>query len=296
MSIEVFLVSRFCIDFFGTNTENSLFKIVINLSNFLLKPFSNTFNPSMVDGSTLDYSTLYAIAIYALSGIAIFKLFKILLKSELRKKSLELISLLFLSLEGITILRILSEICKAQYSPFNRFVHGFSNLFIKPLSLLTPITGEMTNVIAAVAAMILLGVLWFTSYKILEGLSASASKLEQPNQPQLDYTPPKPEESLENVKDKERELKIYKADGTEGGSIQPEASQTTTPQATESMPQASPPQDIQPAEEKHKEQPKIIDSLKKMKSKLIKDEPNPTFKQTERKTTNDSASRKSPLA
>lgn len=276
-TIEVFLISRFCIDFFGTQSQNALLTIVINISNFLLKPFYNTFTSYTVDGSTLDYSTLYAIVIYTLSGIITFKLFKIILKSELSKKSLELTGLIFLSLEGLIVLRIASDIFDANHSPFNKLVYGFSNLFIKPLSLLTSITGEISNTIASVAAMILIGILWFTVYKIVEGLSEGAKKLEQQVSSQKEYTPSQPVETFASQEQESQDQKV-----------------TSEQPAIRDPGQGAQPQEIQPVPRK-KDSPKFLESIKKDVSNSIK--PESSEKSPFKKTSKDGqSSRESPLA
>jgi len=278
-AVQVFLVSRFCIDFFGTQSENSLFRLVRNISSFLLKPFDQTFIPSTLDGSTLDYTTLYAIIIYTLGGILTFRICKILVKTELHKKSLELVNLIFASFEILIVIRIVSDICSAGLSFFYLFVLRFTDIFIRPLSLLTEVTGDLSGQIAAVASMFVIGIMWFTIYKVVEGLSDTAEKLaDQLPQTQAPTTPSEP-------------IPIQAPVQTEKAV----ATQEQKQQFIQEPIQNAPIEQVQPEQKPQKKSSKIFGSIQKTFSTILKsDEKDKQVFQLPKQS--DKNSRESPLA
>jgi hypothetical protein len=232
-----------------------------------------------MDGSTLDYSTLYAIAMYALVGILTFRISKIITKTELHKKSLELVNTLFTGLETLMIIRIVSDICKAGPSFFYTFVFKFTNVFITPLSFLTDITGDLSGQLAAVLSMIVIGIIWFTFYKVIEGLSSTAQKIaEQPvtvQTPEVSDEPlpiTTPTQTIENNVQQEQ-VEQYIQDPVQNSSMVPNTQQ-------------------QPAAAESKTSP--VEPIKNAFSSLFKaDKEKPVFEQPKNKGGD---SRESPLA
>lgn len=184
--IHVLLITRFCVDFFGTSKENPIVKLVFNLSNFVAQPFLGTFESSYADNSLLNYSILYAIIIYTLLAIFIFILYLVIFKVELKEKSLGILNLIFGSIIVLHVVRLVSDRLGASLSPFYKFLTNFTNIFINTISSFSNILGSITDEIAIVISMVILAIAWFTASKILSLVLDSVETVTTPT-----YKPPK---------------------------------------------------------------------------------------------------------
>jgi len=64
--IEVLVAIRFVLKMLGANAEAGFVRLIYNISDVFMAPFSTVFGTQRVEGATFEWSAIVAIAVYAL--------------------------------------------------------------------------------------------------------------------------------------------------------------------------------------------------------------------------------------
>lgn len=75
--VDVLLIARFLLKFFGANSAASFTAFIYRITGFLVAPFVRVFPQSHLEGAVFEWTTLLAIVVYGLIGYGIIKLFLI---------------------------------------------------------------------------------------------------------------------------------------------------------------------------------------------------------------------------
>ncbi|MBN2016386.1 hypothetical protein JW766_06185 [Candidatus Dojkabacteria bacterium] len=186
---HVLLITRFAIDFLGTDYNHPLLLPIYNVSSILIKPFEGSFTATEVDGSILNYAAALSIVAFIFVTVFCLSIIRIIFNEDLTKKTSKLVNLIFISLEVLLLQRTVLELLNAQTSSYLSFLTAISTIFTTPISLLASITGELVIELQLALSMLLLGLVWFTVYKLVEGAVQAAERLkeEKPQQRKVVY-------------------------------------------------------------------------------------------------------------
>lgn len=174
---HVVLITRFVADFLGVNPQQPLLQPIYDFSSTLLRPFQNSFVSSEADKSILDFSTLLAIAVFSCIWVFLSMLIKIIFDVSLEDKSKKLLNLFFGSLEVLFLFRFILALLHAGESNFLVFLRSITGVLTTPIERLLA-GNELSIVIATFVSMIIVGLAWFTLYKLLAGATGTVQNLE----------------------------------------------------------------------------------------------------------------------
>lgn len=169
---ELILIGRFAIDFLGVNKEEALVKTFCDFSESILGPFKDTFTVSEASGSVFDLSCVLALVVIAGVWYISASIIKILFDTELSQKGLKLVNLLFGTIEGLFIFKLVLSLLGANSSKFVSIISSITGVLVTPISSLFS-GSDFGIAIASVISMIIIGLIWFTVYKLIIGATES---------------------------------------------------------------------------------------------------------------------------
>lgn len=141
-SIHLILITRFVVDFLGTDSSQPLLNPFYVISHFFLKPFDNTFTSTQLSQNTINYNIFFALIFYTIIGLLILKTLYIAFCSEKNCIPQEITGLVFKTLELLFIGRIILDFLHAQESTMFNVINGIVSPFVSILNLFIPIQSE----------------------------------------------------------------------------------------------------------------------------------------------------------
>jgi hypothetical protein len=175
-SIHLILITRFVVDFLGTDSNQPLLNPFYVISHFFLKPFDNTFVSTQLSQNTVNYNIFFALIFYTIIGLLALKILYIAFCSEKNCIPQEITGLVFKTLELIFIGRIILDFLHAQESTMFSVINAIVSPFISILNLFIPIQSEHKIRILTAIWMIIAIFIWIIIAAIARFISKSLEK------------------------------------------------------------------------------------------------------------------------
>jgi len=169
--VDVVLLLRFFLDFYGVDKNQSFIKIIFSISKIFYSPFKDTFEATQTTESmTTDYSVIVALVAYSVFAGILLVAVKIFFRWDVKNKATTWMGVFFKFFIALNIFRLVLILLHAQESKFMNFLKVSTAITVVPIRTVIPSTDDPSVDISASLgiSIVMLILVWYTVYRIMK--------------------------------------------------------------------------------------------------------------------------------